>query len=156
MGFVVACAGDMWVTQAACFQHEGGGSCEAVGSGDEAVPSVPAGERAAGGVRALRLQGQGERGAGRGSIGVLEELCLPPPAHSPLVVLWAQRGASRCLPPWFSNDRRNWGTCVTRCRRSLGPSVRQKSSLLLFQVTNKTCSYWELLAGFKFWQSGKE
>lgn len=116
MGFVVACAGDVWVTQAASFQHEGGGSCEAVGSGDEAVPSVPAGERAAHRVRALRLQGEGERAAGasRGLGGrrteelvVLGELCLPRPAGSPLGAFWAQWRALRCPLAWFSKDKRN-------------------------------------------------
>lgn len=41
-------------------QHEGGGSSEAVGPGDEAVPSLPAGDRAAHRVRALRVPRQGE------------------------------------------------------------------------------------------------
>lgn len=41
-------------------QDEGGRSGEALGSGDETVPSLPAGDRAAGGVRPVGLQRQGE------------------------------------------------------------------------------------------------
>lgn len=41
-------------------QDEGGRSSEALGSGDETMPSLPAGDRAAGGVRAVGVQRQGE------------------------------------------------------------------------------------------------
>lgn len=71
-------------------QHEGGGSSEAVGPGDEAVPSLPAGDRAAHRVRALRVPGQGEErpgaAGGQSSAACLNFYCFFKVTKAPLGV----------------------------------------------------------------------
>lgn len=64
-------------------QDEGGRSGEALGSGNETMPSLPAGDRAAGGVRAVGLQRQGETSTSfpRSSSSAITRLSSSSPHH---------------------------------------------------------------------------